>query len=45
MQETDVVAKWMWMSDYCRNMLWNPHDSYFWQKAEEEYQKKVTNIS
>lgn len=39
----DCLTKWVWMTDYCKKMLWNPHDIYFWKKAEEEYNKVRNN--
>ena len=38
-QYNKIITKWMWMTDYCKKMQWNPHDAYFWNKAEEEYCK------
>lgn len=40
MKESTQIVKWMWMTEYCRKMLWNPHNSYFWDKAEEVYYKE-----
>lgn len=45
MEDSNVVAKWMWMTECCKKMLWNPCDSYFWKIAEEEYDKFISRSS
>ena len=37
------VEAWSWCTDYCRKNQWNPHDSYFWNKANLEY-RRANNI-
>ena len=34
------VEAWSWCADYCKKNQWNPHDSYFWNKANLEYRRK-----
>lgn len=37
------VKAWSWCADYCKKNQWNPHDSYFWDKAMLEY-RRANNI-
>ena len=39
MKDYKVVA-WSWCADYCKKNQWNPHDSYFWDKAMLEYRRE-----
>ena len=34
------VEAWSWCADYCKKNQWNPHDSYFWNKANLEYRRQ-----
>lgn len=34
------VEAWPWCADYCKKNQWNPHDSYFWDKAMLEYRRQ-----
>ena len=34
------VEGWSWCADYCKKNQWNPHDSYFWDKAMLEYRRQ-----
>lgn len=34
------VDGWSWCADYCKKNQWNPHDSYFWDKAMLEYRRQ-----
>jgi len=34
------VEAWPWCADYCKKNRWNPHDSYFWDKALLEYRRQ-----
>ena len=34
------VEAWSWCADYCKKNQWNPHDSYFWNKALLEYRRQ-----
>ena len=34
------VEAWFWCADYCKKNQWNPHDSYFWNKANLEYRRQ-----
>lgn len=34
------VKAWSWCADYCKKNHWNPHDSYFWDKAMLEYRRE-----
>lgn len=33
------VKAWSWCADYCKKKHWNPHDSYFWDKAMLQYRR------
>lgn len=37
------VKAWSWCADYCKKNQWNPHDSYFWDKAMLQY-RRANNI-
>ena len=34
------VEAWSWCADYCKKNQWNPHDSYFWNKANLEHRRQ-----
>jgi hypothetical protein len=33
-----AIEQWNWMMDYCKMMLLNPSNNYFWKLAEDQYQ-------
>jgi len=35
--QSEETRKWTWMMEFCKDVGVHPGDSYWWKRAEEEY--------